>query len=347
MLQAQYFNSKLNKDQIEKILSNYNIKYNTMKNEIDAKFSNMIKLFINDIRPFLENIEEITNERKKLKELENREREIESLRERLNEKISNEHKMKNDLDILKKENTDLKTRIKNKRKNVLFKPNRSKEKNYYDTNKSFSKLEESKSYVKNSYYKNLSGVQSVQNKSKKNIHKKIISYTIKEEKTKPIKKEKEKEKERMNSTERRIDRKNCIGNIIPKPKIQNGSAEKKKIYNPNILTDSPINKNVKKIIMSQNQNTAKAHYKKKMLKMEIKTGNISDDNLGIDHDYEIINDEDNKQKSEFENSEESGLMNEDVIDDEIKELEMDEENIKKLIEDIKDFQMDLENGKTD
>ena len=65
MLQNQYFNSKLTKNQIEKILANYNIKYNTMKNEIEAKFNSLIKLFINDIKAFLENIEEISNERKK------------------------------------------------------------------------------------------------------------------------------------------------------------------------------------------------------------------------------------------------------------------------------------------
>ena len=73
MLQNQYFNSKLTHDHIEKILTNYNIKYNTMKNEIDAKFNTMIKLFINDIKAFLENIEEISNERKKIKDAENTE----------------------------------------------------------------------------------------------------------------------------------------------------------------------------------------------------------------------------------------------------------------------------------
>ena len=61
MLQNQYYNSKLSHAHIEKILANYNIKYNTMKNEIDAKFNSMIKLFINDIKAFLENIEEIIN----------------------------------------------------------------------------------------------------------------------------------------------------------------------------------------------------------------------------------------------------------------------------------------------
>ena len=307
-----------------------------MKNEIDAKFNNMIKLFINDIRPFLENIEELTNERKKLKDLENREREIELLREKLNEKITNEHKMKSDLDFLKKENTDLKSKMKNKRKNVTFKVNKSREKNYYDSNKSYSKMEESKSFTKAApYFKTLSSIQKT---SRKNIRKKITPYTVKEEKIRTSKKESNK------SIERRIYRKNCIGNIIPKPKIKSGSVEKRKVFNPNLLTDSPINKKKKFVTIQSQDFDSKINTKKKLLKMGAKTEDISDDNIELD-DYEAIKFENTKQKSEFDfklTEEASDSMNEDVIDEEIKELEMDEENIKKLIEDIKDFQNDIE-----
>ena len=349
MLQSQYFNSKLTKDQIDKILLNYNIKYNTMKNEIDAKFNTMIKLFINDIRPFLENIEEIVSERKKLKDLENREREIEILRGELNEKINNEHKMKYDLDTLKKENSDLRTKIKNKRKNVTFKLNKSKEKNYSDSNKNGVKIEGSKSFLK-SPYKTFSRINSIHNKPKKNIYKKTVSFAIKEDK-RTLK------KVNMKTIERHIYRKNCIGNIIPKQKIKSGSVEKKKVFNQHLLTDSPINKARKKFNLSQtknnnnNNNNKKSILKKTSLKVDTKMENIiSDDNMEvekeIDNDYETINIETNNQKSEFDFkfTEESDSMNEDVIEEEIKELEMDEENIKKLIENIKDFQNDIENG---
>ena len=60
MLSLQYYNSHLTKAQLDKILNNYNLKYNTMKNEIDAKFNALIKVFLTDIKAFLENIEEIT-----------------------------------------------------------------------------------------------------------------------------------------------------------------------------------------------------------------------------------------------------------------------------------------------
>ena len=112
MLQNQYYNSKLTKNHIEKILSNYNIKYNTMKNEIDAKFNNMIKLFINDIKAFLENIEEISNERKKIKEAENHEIELVLLKSKLEEKNKIENQLRTELELLIKENEDLKKRVK-------------------------------------------------------------------------------------------------------------------------------------------------------------------------------------------------------------------------------------------
>ena len=112
MFQNQYYNSKLSKKHIEKLLEVYNIKYNTMKKEIDAKFDNMINLFVNDIRAFLENTEEIRNERKKIKEAENTQMEIEILKSKLEEKSINENKMKNEIDNLTKENSSLRTRIK-------------------------------------------------------------------------------------------------------------------------------------------------------------------------------------------------------------------------------------------
>ena len=112
MLQNQYFNSKLTHDHIEKILTNYNIKYNTMKNEIDAKFNTMIKLFINDIKAFLENIEEISNERKKIKDAENTEVELAILKNKLEEKKKSENQLKNEVELLTKENESLKKKIK-------------------------------------------------------------------------------------------------------------------------------------------------------------------------------------------------------------------------------------------
>ena len=68
MLQKQYYTYKLSKTQIDHILANYNIKYTTMKIEIESKLTNMIQVFLKDIFAFLENIEDIATEREKLKE---------------------------------------------------------------------------------------------------------------------------------------------------------------------------------------------------------------------------------------------------------------------------------------
>ena len=116
MFQNQYYNRNLTKEHIEKILTNYNIKYNTMKNEIDAKFNSMIKLFINDIKAFLENIEEISTERKKIKEAENKELELAILKNKLEEKNRTENALRNQVELLTKENERLEKKIKLKEK---------------------------------------------------------------------------------------------------------------------------------------------------------------------------------------------------------------------------------------
>ena len=63
MLQKQYYTYKLSKTQIDHILANYNIKYTTMKTDIESKLANMIQVFLKDIFAFLENIEEIATEK--------------------------------------------------------------------------------------------------------------------------------------------------------------------------------------------------------------------------------------------------------------------------------------------
>ena len=42
MIQKQYLTNNLKKSHIERIVQNYNIKYLTMKNEIDNKLNNLI-----------------------------------------------------------------------------------------------------------------------------------------------------------------------------------------------------------------------------------------------------------------------------------------------------------------
>ena len=121
MLQQQYFNSKLTKNQIDGIMNNFNIKYTTVKNEIDAKLNNLLKLFLNDIQPFLDNLEEISKERKKLKDFEHIQREYNIMSLKLKEKISNEHRLESSIESLQKEITQLKNenKIKNSSKKLI------------------------------------------------------------------------------------------------------------------------------------------------------------------------------------------------------------------------------------
>ena len=52
MLQMQFYASKLTKSQIERMLSNYKIKYTTLKTDLDAKINGMIQIFLQDILAF-------------------------------------------------------------------------------------------------------------------------------------------------------------------------------------------------------------------------------------------------------------------------------------------------------
>ena len=184
MLQYQYYNSKLTKNHIEKILSNYNIKYNTMKNEIDAKFNNMIKLFINDIKAFLENIEEISNERKKIKEAENYEVELVLLKNQLKEKNKTENQLRNELELITKENESLKKKIHSKEQIIKNKtPN-------FDSNNNNVKLKTEIKSIKNRYKKFTTGNNNIlknktakKTKEKSNIN---INVALKSEEKRTI-----------------------------------------------------------------------------------------------------------------------------------------------------------------
>ena len=108
MLQLQYLNTKLKKNHIDQILSIYNIKYTTMKKEIDNKIDIMIKTFNQDISSFLNNMDDITEQKKKLKSLEYSKLELESIREEMKDKIHEITKLKREGELMKSENNRLK-----------------------------------------------------------------------------------------------------------------------------------------------------------------------------------------------------------------------------------------------
>ena len=112
MLQLQYLNNKLKKSQLDHILSNYNIKYNTMKREIESKLNILIKTFLEDIDSFLEKMEEIAIEKQKLKEFDRDQNTVQFLREELSEKNHMQTKLKHQIDLLLMENKRMKILLK-------------------------------------------------------------------------------------------------------------------------------------------------------------------------------------------------------------------------------------------
>ena len=120
MLSIQYLNKRLKKSHIEKILANYTIKYTTMKKEIDSKIDAMIKTFTQDISGFLDNVEEVAEEKEKIKSFEQNKNELETLREQVKDKIHEQTKLRREVELLKIENNRLKAISNNNNNNTIY-----------------------------------------------------------------------------------------------------------------------------------------------------------------------------------------------------------------------------------
>ena len=328
MLQNQYYNSKLTKNHIEKILSNYNIKYNTMKNEIDAKFNNMIKLFINDIKAFLENIEEISNERKKIKEAENHEIELVLLKSKLEEKNKIENQLRTELELLIKENENLKKRVK-------FKDQIIRNKNLnLDSNNFNIRLKTELNSNKNKYKKFTTGNNNLKNKTAK----------------------KPKEKSNNNvSLDAKTEEKLTIKNNYSHRSNQLASDIVKNIINPeNLRYSNTYRKSKKRVNNSMDTRTLiknqKSKTKKNMndiekspdiksnqeTKSSSKIQNLKNKELLIDEKFNSV-----EMPLIEPNDENESLTTDEIIEDEIKELELEEENIILLMDKIKQLNQNI------
>lgn len=314
MLQLQYYNHKLTQNQIEKILNNYNIKYNTIKKEIDSKFNSLIKQCVSDIREFLENIEEIANERKKIKEAENIQMEVSILKSKLEEKLINENKMKQEIDILTKENSSLKTRLK-----IHSNISKSKKNNNNDlskNNSSILKTESSSNKNRTKFPNSYKG----QKKDKDYNSKKVIKSCA--NKTKKI------EKNRYNNHMSVSVEKKTHKNI---DSLKSASIQLKTNYSTEKRNN--FNKKNRVIIKNKNKKNDSTKSQKKFLTINPKE-NISSSELNNKKNKTI---EDIPPFDVSSDQEESLLTVDDIIDEEIKELEEDEENILSLMEEIKNF----------
>ena len=313
MLQNQYYNSKLSHAHIEKILANYNIKYNTMKNEIDAKFNSMIKLFINDIKAFLENIEEISNERKKIKDAENSQMQISILKEKLEEKNKIEVQLRNEIDNLNKENQNLKKKVKfretiNKNKNLLT-----------DSNDIRLKTESIP-------YKNKYKTFTINNNKKnKDIKNNNTSIELRTEEKKPLKNknshrgkqqslnfDKNSDSDTLKYAKSYMKAKKRINNSMDKRVAKNKKSQIKK--NMDLLQKSPD--------IKSNQETKSSSNVQK----------VKEEIVQLD---EKLNTEDVPLSAHSYGENELSITADEILVDEIKELEMEEENILLLIDKIK------------
>ena len=317
MLQNQYFNSKLTHDHIEKILTNYNIKYNTMKNEIDAKFNTMIKLFINDIKAFLENIEEISNERKKIKDAENTEVELAILKNKLEEKKKSENQLKNEVELLTKENESLKKKIKFKEQ-IIQNKNLSVENTSSDI-----RLKTENNPTKNKYKKFTTGTKTTR-RDKNNL-----TLDAKTEEKKPVKnKFAHKNKQLSLNLDKNIDADNpkYTKTYINSKKKSNNSMDKR-IVKKKSNTKKNVNSNDKSPEVKSTQETK------------------STSNIQNAKNKSIINDE-KLSTVEMPFSDQSYIENEsittdEILEDEIKELEKEEENIILLMDKIKQLNQNV------
>ena len=334
MLQSQYYNHKLSKTHIEKILTNYTIKYNTMKNEIDAKFNNMIKLFVNDIRAFLENIEEISNERKKIKEAQNTQLEISVLRSRLEEKTTREHKLKTEIDSLTRENAFLKTRIKSKKK-----PKKEKE---LTKSPSFILKTESKIY-KSKYKKFMTNSQAQLKDKDKDRDNYYLNTSASKSKAQGSSKKSKKrtvfhQNNRLSISMEKRSMKELDNNKTRKnSKVREGhhSVEKKLTSIKNKA--KPKNKNRKNVSISKTPRVKNVEFN---TIENTKNNNQNLDLTDLNEKYSTLELPRSDEESVGEND--SIVTVDDVIEEEIKELEQDEENIILLMDQIKQFQ--IENG---
>ena len=111
MIQLQYYNSGLKNNHINKIINNYKMKYTRINNEIESKINNMLKSFLNDILVFLENIEEVAQEKRKINDYENIKNELEISRTKIKISTITELKLRNECDHLQQENCLLKLKI--------------------------------------------------------------------------------------------------------------------------------------------------------------------------------------------------------------------------------------------
>ena len=376
MLQLQYI-TRLKNKHINNILDNYKLKYSGMKNEIDTKVNELIKLFLKDILAFLENLEQTATNKKKLNNYDKMKTELESIRNQLKIKTYNEHKVKNELDLLTQENSLLKVKIKSLNQKILNLSN-----NLSNSNNNIYNMRNKSPFLNRKSVKNRTSM-TPRIDIKGNLHntsREILNYAKKKtssvDNTK-MRTENDKDNYNLDFSSGNIKntltiknnrkpnlnlRRNSLVNNDRKDRINIKLSLKKQKNNNNNDKINPINHKKKKINFNKfvnnptNNNINNANNTIKNKEVPLSPGPILSAISNI-----IINDKKERNSSSKSNKsnpkelrssnyspnnsfelfnktntdyEEIGKNINSVLDDELKQLEIDEENINKLLEQI-------------
>lgn len=364
MLQLQYFNSKLKNKHITNILDNYKLKYTGIKNELSSKLNELIKLFLNDILSFLETTEEISNARKKLNNYEKMKTELDSIKNQLKIKTYNEHKIKNDLETLTQENSLLKVKLNslNQKLNNLYGGINTSNKNISNLSKSPLINKNSKENINlitpkinlrgsaNNYQKIITdfrkrtNVSAERKKSVENSFNKLdISMTSKFDYSSKVLENLEKSNAKIRNRKSNEDKYFSLkrNTDIKKEFIQTFNSNINN--NINVLntknTNTKKKKNIKKFLINQDKfnKINKTHIDNKINSTtlfspyQINSSIINKKNIKKEKDINTFSINNSIDNTEYEDIEKKINL---AIDDELKQLEQDEEKIKKLLEKV-------------
>lgn len=359
MLQLQYFNSKLKNKHITNILDNYKLKYAGIKNELSSKLNELIKLFLNDILSFLETTEEISNARKKLNNYEKMKTELDSIRNQLKIKTYTEHKIKNDLETLTQENSLLKVKLNslNQKLNNLYNNNiNTSSKNLSNLSKSPLINKNSKENLNlitpkinlrgsgNNYQKIITdfrkrtNISAERKKSVENSFNKLdISMTSKFDYSSRVLETLEKSNTKIRKRKSNEDK------FISLKRNTDIKKEFIQTFNSNINnTINELNtkkkKNIKKFLINQDKlnkiNKTRINNKINSTRLfspyQINSSIIKK-NIKKERDINNFSLNNSVDNTEYEDIEKKINL---AIDDELKQLEQDEEKIKKLLEKV-------------
>ena len=367
MLSLQYLNKRLKKSHIEQIQNNYNIKYTTMKKEIENKINIMIKTFNDDISAFLNNMQDVAEQKQQLKSLENKESEVESLREKIKDSIHEKTKLRREIELLRIENNRLKYYSNtngnvNSSRKKLFSPSATSRENPYQPLNTVSNFHSSLiTSPKNKPKDNNSILIKTEKKEKKErkekkdsrlfkspqieqlkkTKKKLSISNVENNRTKGIDRKKEKTKTLLSfSTSQIINKKNNLNygsskNLMKKNKITyRSNKDFNKTTNNSLLGKKILNVNKKETTKSS------FNQKKELSKTKIESENFVADKIKQSEEYSSekysssSSEESNKSKISIEyNDDEEQTM----IDDEISEMNFIEEEILSVMEQIKEF----------